>query len=79
MNYSRGPKARNKPAQGNALGKGDGTWQAPKGRNNERGRSFSLNALAAVPDILIADYSFSRRNTLEDLFSRMDSTFTIAG
>jgi hypothetical protein len=40
INYSQGPKARNRPAQGNALGKRDRQWQAPTGRNNRCGHSF---------------------------------------
>jgi plasmid stabilization system protein ParE len=40
INYSQGPKARNRPAQGNALGKRDRKWQAPTGRNNRCGHSF---------------------------------------
>ena len=37
MNCSRGPKARNKPAQGNALGILVRVHQALKGRDNESG------------------------------------------
>jgi hypothetical protein len=40
INYIQGPKARNRPAQGNALGKRDRKWQAPTGRNNRCGHSF---------------------------------------
>jgi hypothetical protein len=40
INDSQGPKARNRPAQGNALGKRDRKWQAPTGRNNRCGHGF---------------------------------------
>jgi hypothetical protein len=57
MNRSQGPKARNKQAQGNALGKRSEPGQAPKGRDNENRLPSNKNDFQIASDWLKASYS----------------------
>jgi len=64
---SQGPKARPKPAQGNALGKWPVTAQAPKGRANVH-LNFHLNFLPLLLLLPTAHADITYQQTIRPLF-----------